>query len=339
MTAEPILLLAWLLLAHLVADFVLQPGRMVRAKSAAGSRSLRGLVPHGAVVALCMVPMGLAFGTVGWLTVAVVTVAHALIDRGKVVLTRQAEAAALAAARRRDEPNGGDVTGLGPGWTPWPAALFALDQVAHVGVLAGASFAVLAGATLEPGFRDIVAGWVAPWDPVAVHEAVLRAVIIAVLLIVNVRAGALFVAALVGSRTLGGAGSAGPVATSVADDGATGRPRRGGWTLWVGPLRGRVEADPVEPEGQPAVTVHHASAPPARLGEAIGILERLIVVTFVLARAEAAIGLVIAAKTLARFRQLDDRDFAEYYLLGTLASVAVAVISGFLAAAVLDTLG
>jgi hypothetical protein len=62
-------------------------------------------------------------------------------------------------------------------------------------------------------------------------------------------------------------------------------------------------------------------------------------VTFVLAGAEAAIGLVIAAKTLARFKQLDDRDFAEYYLLGTLASVAIASISAFAAAAALGSLG
>ena len=41
--------------------------------------------------------------------------------------------------------------------------------------------------------------------------------------------------------------------------------------------------------------------------------------------AVAAVGFVIAAKTIARFKQLDDRGFAEYYLLGTLASVAVAV--------------
>jgi hypothetical protein len=43
--------------------------------------------------------------------------------------------------------------------------------------------------------------------------------------------------------------------------------------------------------------------------------------------------LVIAAKTLARFRQLDDRHFAEYYLVGTLASVTLALASSLLAAA------
>ena len=57
--------------------------------------------------------------------------------------------------------------------------------------------------------------------------------------------------------------------------------------------------------------------------------------TLVLAGAEAAIGLVVAAKTLARFKQLDDRQFAEYYLLGTLASVSVALATGLLAAAAL----
>ena len=55
-----------------------------------------------------------------------------------------------------------------------------------------------------------------------------------------------------------------------------------------------------------------------------------------LASAEAAIGFVIAAKTIARFRLLDDRDFAEYYLLGTLASVGVAVLTGIVARAALS---
>ena len=64
----------------------------------------------------------------------------------------------------------------------------------------------------------------------------------------------------------------------------------------------------------------------------------MLIVAFVLTGSTAAIGFVVAAKTLARFRQLDDRDFAEYYLLGTLASVAVALGSGLLAAAALSTL-
>jgi hypothetical protein len=77
---------------------------------------------------------------------------------------------------------------------------------------------------------------------------------------------------------------------------------------------------------------------PARIGATIGALERLLVVAFVLTGAEVAIGFVVAAKTIARFRQLDDRGFAEYYLLGTLASISVALGSGLVGAAALATL-
>ena len=38
---------------------------------------------------------------------------------------------------------------------------------------------------------------------------------------------------------------------------------------------------------------------------------------------------------IARFRLLDDRDFAEYYLLGTLASVSVAIVTALAARAAL----
>ena len=47
---------------------------------------------------------------------------------------------------------------------------------------------------------------------------------------------------------------------------------------------------------------------------------------------------MIAAKTLARFKQLDDRGFAEYYLLGTLASASVAIGSALIAQAALSTI-
>ena len=80
------------------------------------------------------------------------------------------------------------------------------------------------------------------------------------------------------------------------------------------------------------------SGAPARIGATIGALERLLIVAFMLTGAEAAVGFVIAAKTIARFKQLDDRGFAEYYLLGTLASVAVAISTSLVALAVLGTL-
>ena len=103
------------------------------------------------------------------------------------------------------------------------------------------------------------------------------------------------------------------------------------------------EAVPVPVTGSAPEPATHTrpsvpSGAPARIGATIGALERLLIVVFVLAGAEAAVGLVIAAKTIARFKQLDDRGFAEYYLLGTLASVSVAILSGLVAKAVLATI-
>jgi len=126
---------------------------------------------------------------------------------------------------------------------------------------------------------------------------------------------------------------------AAAEIGSAEDARRSTLEFQVGLIEGRAIPDPAAPPTTPAAPAAPAPAPPGRVGEAIGILERLLIVTLVLAGAEAAIGLVIAAKTLARFKQLDDRDFAEYYLLGTLASVAVATISAFVAVAALDSLG
>jgi hypothetical protein len=60
-------------------------------------------------------------------------------------------------------------------------------------------------------------------------------------------------------------------------------------------------------------------------GLMIGVLERALALTLVLAGQFGALGLVLAAKALARFRAMDDRDFAEYVLIGTLASMLLAL--------------
>src|SRR5436305_343425 len=63
-------------------------------------------------------------------------------------------------------------------------------------------------------------------------------------------------------------------------------------------------------------------------GRAIGALERALTLTLVLLGEYAAVGWIIAAKSLARFKQLEDREFAEYFLVGTLASFLLAVLVG-----------
>jgi len=75
------------------------------------------------------------------------------------------------------------------------------------------------------------------------------------------------------------------------------------------------------------------------MGRVIGTLERLLVLTLILFWQWAAIGLVIAAKSIARFPELRDRrhkEFTEYYLIGTLTSILVAVGSAIMLKGVLS---
>lgn len=44
----------------------------------------------------------------------------------------------------------------------------------------------------------------------------------------------------------------------------------------------------------------------------------------------AAVGLIVGAKSVARFPEFQSRAFAEYFLIGTLLSVSIAAIGGWL---------
>lgn len=67
------------------------------------------------------------------------------------------------------------------------------------------------------------------------------------------------------------------------------------------------------------------------VGEWIGILERIITLTFVLTGNFTAIAFVLTAKSIARFKALEEsKDFAEYYLLGTSGSMIAALGAGIL---------
>ena len=63
-------------------------------------------------------------------------------------------------------------------------------------------------------------------------------------------------------------------------------------------------------------------------GRYIGILERAIILTLVLKGLLSAVAFVLTAKSIARFNELKEKDFAEYYLIGTLASMLIAIIAG-----------
>ncbi len=60
-------------------------------------------------------------------------------------------------------------------------------------------------------------------------------------------------------------------------------------------------------------------------GRVIGMLERILILFFVLVNQFGAIGFIIAAKGFTRFKELDKREFAEYVLIGTLLSSLFAI--------------
>lgn len=64
----------------------------------------------------------------------------------------------------------------------------------------------------------------------------------------------------------------------------------------------------------------------AKIGSWIGILEREIILMLGLFGQFDAIGFVLAAKSLARFKQLENKSFAEKYLVGTLLSACIAIV-------------
>ncbi|MHA6281082.1 DUF3307 domain-containing protein [Salinimicrobium sp. CAU 1759] len=68
-------------------------------------------------------------------------------------------------------------------------------------------------------------------------------------------------------------------------------------------------------------------------GKYIGILERFLVFGFIVLQQWAAIGWLIAAKSILRFSDLSrakDRKLTEYVLIGTLLSFALAIAAGLL---------
>jgi len=63
-------------------------------------------------------------------------------------------------------------------------------------------------------------------------------------------------------------------------------------------------------------------------GRFIGTVERIIMLIFLSIGQYAAIGLVLTAKSIARYDRISkEKDFAEYYLLGTLMSTLLVLVS------------
>ena len=67
-----------------------------------------------------------------------------------------------------------------------------------------------------------------------------------------------------------------------------------------------------------------------KAGRYIGTIERMIMLIFISINQYSAIGLVLTAKSIARYERITKEEhFAEYYLLGTLISTLIAIIVSF----------
>src|SRR6266481_2704568 len=72
----------------------------------------------------------------------------------------------------------------------------------------------------------------------------------------------------------------------------------------------------------------------------IGWLERFLILTALLVRSPAAVGLILTAKAITRYPEFKSTRFAEYVLIGTLLSVSLAFVGAvFLAWLFLGTAG
>lgn len=71
----------------------------------------------------------------------------------------------------------------------------------------------------------------------------------------------------------------------------------------------------------------HGFIDEVKTGKWIGILERILIVIFLHTNELATIGFIVAMKSLARFKMMDNKIFSEYYLLGTFISIVYTFIA------------
>ena len=65
-------------------------------------------------------------------------------------------------------------------------------------------------------------------------------------------------------------------------------------------------------------------------GMYIGWLERFLVMTALFLRSPAMAGLILTAKSIARYPEFKREQFAEYFLIGTLLSISAAIVGGII---------
>jgi len=75
-----------------------------------------------------------------------------------------------------------------------------------------------------------------------------------------------------------------------------------------------------------------------KIGKYIGLFERFFILTLILNGAITAVAFVMTAKSIARYKLLEEEEFAEYFLIGTMFSVSIAIIGGISTKYILNTI-
>jgi hypothetical protein len=307
---DTVLVVAWLVLAHFVADFVLQNDWIAMNKGAGGRTGWAALSTHGLHVGICLVPVVLAFGLPGVVYLVVVMASHVAVDRWKVRATRRSEASALESARRRLASGRAPASGLGNAWTPWPGMLFLADQALHLTIAVVGWLVILAGASLLPEFVDVVNRMLRDWDRATVNAVVLWSVVLVSLFLVNTRGAFYFTMALTSPRDMP-----------------------------APPAGGDADVLPVPAGAVPATASAFPVGAPARIVATTAALERFLVVAFVISGTPILAGVLVAVDALAHWHRFGDRGYVEWYLLSTMGGMLVAFGSALVAVAALSTLG
>ena len=90
----------------------------------------------------------------------------------------------------------------------------------------------------------------------------------------------------------------------------------------------RAGAVPIAPKEGTADPESSANKAELGRGRSIGNLERLLMIIAVGAGRYEVLGFLVAAKGLIRSREFEERNFAEYFILGSIASTTVALVLG-----------
>ncbi len=99
-------------------------------------------------------------------------------------------------------------------------------------------------------------------------------------------------------------------------------------TIWSGGYLLRYLTKPLVRRGLPEIQEGMDELENA--GLYIGWLERFLVVTAMVLRSPATVGLILTAKSIARYPEFKSFRFAEYFLIGTLMSISLGIMGGLL---------